>query len=240
MKELEDLDISLLRKILNSKCSVPAEALYLELGCLNINTIIKARRLNFLHYLVTRNKNERLYKFFKAQWNHPTANDWTEQAKQDLIDFGLNLDLDCISSKSKWSFKNLIKIKAKEYAFYSFLEKKEAHSKLSNLFYSNLEMQDYLKELNPEQSKTVFSYRTRMAQYSENFRGSQGHLMCPLCLFHLDSQAGSFSCHVVNENVVINGKYSYIFTSRIKPELAETLVQIDKFRADYIEARKVK
>ena len=133
MKELEDLDISLLRKILNSKCSVPAEALYLELGCLNINTIIKARRLNFLHYLVTRNKNEMLYKFFKAQWNHPTANDWTEQAKQDLIDFGLNLDLDCISSKSKWSFKNLIKIKAKEYAFYSFLKRRSPFKNLKPL-----------------------------------------------------------------------------------------------------------
>ena len=99
MKELEDLDISLLGKILYSKCSVPAEILYLELGCLNINTIIKARRLNFLHNLVTRNKEEMLYTFFKAQWNHPTVNDWTEQAKQDLIDFGLNLDLDFILSK---------------------------------------------------------------------------------------------------------------------------------------------
>ena len=45
-----------------------------------------------------------LYKFFKAQWTHPTVNDWTEQAKQDLIDFGLNLDLDWVQSKSKWSW----------------------------------------------------------------------------------------------------------------------------------------
>ena len=90
-----------------------------------------------------------LYKFVKSQWNQATVNDWTEQAKQDLVDFGLNLDLDFILSKSKWSVKNLIK--AKEYSFYSFLEKKEAHSKLLNLIYSNLEMQEYLKELNPEQ-----------------------------------------------------------------------------------------
>ena len=79
-----------------------------------------------------------------------------------------------------------------------------------------------------------------MAQYSENFSGSQGHLMCPLCLFHLDCQAGSFSCPVVKNKVVINGKYLNIFTTRIKPELAETLVNIYKFRADYIESRKIK
>ena len=48
IKELEDLDVSLLRKILKTKFSIPAEVLYLELGCLNITTILKARRLNFL------------------------------------------------------------------------------------------------------------------------------------------------------------------------------------------------
>ena len=58
MKDLENLDLSLLRRILNAPFSVPAEALYLELGILNLETIIKARRLNYLHYLATRNINE--------------------------------------------------------------------------------------------------------------------------------------------------------------------------------------
>ena len=51
--EIEDLDTLLLRKILNTKFSVPKESLYLELGCLNIKTILKARRVNYLHYLVS-------------------------------------------------------------------------------------------------------------------------------------------------------------------------------------------
>ena len=130
IKELEDLDVSLLRKILKTKFSIPAEALYLELGCLNITTILKARRLNFLHYLVNRDESEMLYKFFSAQWNHPSENDWTTQARQDLADFGLEPDLNLIKSKSKWSFKTLIKIKAKEFALCFLLDKKDTHSKL--------------------------------------------------------------------------------------------------------------
>ena len=62
IKQLEDLDVSLLRKIVNTPFSVPTEAVYLELGCLNISTIIKARRLNYLHYLV--NQSE------QSMWNH--------------------------------------------------------------------------------------------------------------------------------------------------------------------------
>ena len=60
VKELEDLDSILLRKILNTQFSVPAESLNLELGLLNIETVIKARRINFLHYLATRKKTEML------------------------------------------------------------------------------------------------------------------------------------------------------------------------------------
>ena len=68
IQQLEDLDISLF----NAKCTVPTEALYLELGCLDISTLLKARRINYLHYLITRKENSMLYNFFLAQWNHPT------------------------------------------------------------------------------------------------------------------------------------------------------------------------
>ena len=60
MKQLEDIDLSLLRNILNTPFSVPAEAVYLELGCLNIETIVKSRRLNYLHYLVKQKKTSML------------------------------------------------------------------------------------------------------------------------------------------------------------------------------------
>ena len=91
--ELEELDCMLLRKILKTKCSVPLESLYLELGCLNIGTILKARRINYLHYLMSTKETEMLHKFFQAQWKYPTKNDWTEQTKTDLEDFEMTLYL---------------------------------------------------------------------------------------------------------------------------------------------------
>ena len=66
--QLEQLDLSLLRQILNTPFSVPSEGVYLELGCLDIRTIIKARRINYLHYLVNQDPNSMLYKFFCTQW----------------------------------------------------------------------------------------------------------------------------------------------------------------------------
>ena len=103
----------MIRKILNTPFSVPAEAVYLELGCLNIETIIKSRRLNYLHYLVKQDESSMLQQFFMAQWKYPVnKNEWTEQVKIDLVDFGFQVDLEKVKEKSKNSIKSQIKIKA--------------------------------------------------------------------------------------------------------------------------------
>ena len=86
-----------------------------------------------------------LHKFFTAQWKYPTSQDWTEHVRGDLEYFEIPVDLESIRSKSEYSFKNLVKKKAKEYAFHKFMMKKLKHSKLDDLFYSKLDMQNYLK-----------------------------------------------------------------------------------------------
>ena len=67
IKELETLDKMLLRRILETPVSTPMEAMQLELGIMSISTLIKARRINFLHYLASRNESEMLSKMFMAQ-----------------------------------------------------------------------------------------------------------------------------------------------------------------------------
>ena len=60
--------------------SIPAEALYPKLGCLDISSILKARHLNFLYIWLQGTK------IINAQWNHPTNDDRKEQARKDLSD----------------------------------------------------------------------------------------------------------------------------------------------------------
>ena len=210
----------MLRKILRTKVSVPQESLNLELGCLNIKTILKARRINYLHHLVSTKETEMFNKFFDAQWKYPTNDDWTATVQTDLEDFGI--DFEVMKTKSKKAFLKFVKRKAKEYALDKYLTKKEPHSKMKGLFYSEVKIQSYLSEntLTADQSRTVFSYRTRMAQYGENYQNNNGHTMCPLCLTHLDSQAFSFSCPMIVKNVPLTGKYTNIFSDNIDSDLA--------------------
>ena len=82
-----------------------------------------------------------LNQFFSVQWKYLGLGDWTEQVKEDLLDFGIDLDLEQIRLKSFYSFKKMVQSKAKAY----FIEKAQHHSKMDFLFYAELELQYYLK-----------------------------------------------------------------------------------------------
>ena len=66
-------------------------------------------------------------------------------------------------------------------------------------------MQEYLKcdNINTAEDKALFSYRSRMANYNNNYKG--------LCHLHLDVQSLVFKCSTILENVQILGKYEDIF-----------------------------
>ena len=81
--------------------------------------IIKARRLNYLHNILSRDPDSMLYRFSITQHNFPCKGDWSEIVKKDLEDFDINNSFHFIKSKSKGVFKKLIKQKSREFALKS-------------------------------------------------------------------------------------------------------------------------
>ena len=155
LEELESLDRSLLKRIFSVPDSTPTAALYLETGSMSIATTIKARRVNYLHYLVKLPEKEMLSQFFNCQWLEESKFDWTRQVKMDLADFNLPTDLGWIMKKSVFSWKKLVKKRAKDFELRIFLEMKEEKnkSKLKNLNYETLKLQEYLLNLNVRRLK---------------------------------------------------------------------------------------
>ena len=178
-------------------------------------------------------ENEMVYNVFQAQWNRPVKNDWTLYVKQDLKDFQMECSLDNVKAKSAESFKNLVKRKANEYEFRRLMSLKQSHTKLDNLCYTKLEMQEYLKleKIDKVGAQTLFRYRTRMAAFGENFRGKSGPVPCPLCGNHLDNQLMGFdNCQILRENVKIEGVYKTIFSKDVPSLVVKTLIKIDEER----------
>ena len=62
--------------------------------------------------------------------------------------------------------------------------------KMRNLFYTELKIQEYLKDnrITTSQARAVFRYKTRMANFSEKFKGVAKTKPCPMCKDALDTQ----------------------------------------------------
>ena len=236
IEQLEEIDKMLIRSILNAPISSCVESLYLELGLIPISIIIKSRRISYYHYLVNLDENEMLFKFFETQYKYPVKDDWTLQVVEDLKDFGIPESFKFMRSKSEMSFKRMLKIKTKEFALNHLLNLKSGHSKMDNLCYIDLKMQNYLKssEIPVNEAQNLFKYRVRVAHFKENFGDKYENKACPLCSVNLDTQVHSVQCEKVKEKVTIDGKYNDIFKEKIPRNISKTLFKISKLREDLL------
>ena len=237
IQEFEDLDKHLLRKILQVPISTPEEALYLELGILPIGVMIKARRINYFHYLLTRDESEMLSQFFTTQWKMPCKGDWTETVKVNLEEFDIPCEFENLKCKSQESFKRSVKVKAQEYALHILTEKQEKHSKMDNLYYSEIKPQAYLtmETLNIDEIRNIFRWRTRMARFGENYKGGREFVMCPLCRKHFDNQNMSLDCEIMRSKMNIQCKMTDIYAETVTKETAKVLLQMMKLRETLLE-----
>ena len=228
MKELEDID----RNLLKCPCTTPKEACHLELRILTIGSIVKSRRLNYLHYLLQCEKEGMLYKFFQAMHENPSKDDWSEQVLRDLEDLNIKDKFEDIQSKSQFAMKKMVKIKIQEYALDQLNMQKFSHSKMDGLVHIELKMQEYLlsEEITTDQKRNLFSFRTRMAEFSENYPSGNDVLPCKMCDLHRDCQAHSVSCHETMKHVRVKGKYEEIFANNVSRDSALMLNQITEIR----------
>ena len=202
------------------------------MGVLPISVLIKARRVNYLQSILKHNKTGMLYSFFLTQWYNPCRGDWTEQVKDDLEDLGITYTLDHIEKKSKEGFKTIVKAKAKELALKNLLSKKESHSKLDNITYRELKIQEYFKSdaLSIPEKMTIFRCRVRMERFGENFRGGNLAVMCPLCKLHLDNQAMAYQCPAIKKEMEVKGCIEDMYKEEIKLETVRTMTRILEIR----------
>ena len=87
--------------------------------------ILKSRRINYLHYILTSDPEEMLFKVFNAQLRNPTKGDWPEIVKKDLVDFDIKLSFEQIKAMKKNKFKKIVKEACKAFSFKKLMNEKQ-------------------------------------------------------------------------------------------------------------------
>ena len=140
----------------------------------------------------------------------------------DFQDFNISLEFDSIRKRSKESFKNLVKRKSEEFELKRLTAIQEGHSKMENLYYTEVKMQEYMKTpgISVEQAQNLFRWRVRMSPFGENFRGGQEKVICPLCHNHMDSQSLALNCEEIRKEVQIKLRIEDIYRDNITLQTA--------------------
>ena len=144
ISDLESLDEKLLRDILSAHSKTPKELLYLETGNIPVSSIIKSRRLNFLHWLLNEPESSLVRSFLNAQCSSPIRNDWVSQVMEDIVKLDINLTFEEIGNLSKEAFKDLVKTKVRTNAFKDLLNRQKSHSKGKEIVFKQFSLQEYL------------------------------------------------------------------------------------------------
>ena len=103
---------------------------------------------------------------------------------------------------------------------------------MKNIQHQELKMQDYLslENVTVNQAKVLLKFRTRMANYGQNVKGTNKLSQCQLCDEHLDSQDTICQCKTNMKNFNTNFNYDDIFLEKIEVNLIKTLETIYKFK----------
>ena len=178
---LEKVDLMYLRKVaeIGTKCPIPA--IYLEYGCIPVRFLIKEKRILFLHYILNCERTELVSQVLWAQILKPVKNDWCNVVEEDLQQVGLgSLTIEDFQTFSKNKMKKLVKEAVKDSAFKYLMNNKEAKSKMKDLQYSELKMQEYLsvQNISNRHKKLAFKIRSNMLPMLNNL-GQK--VICVVC-----------------------------------------------------------
>ena len=103
---------------------------------------------------------------------------------------------------------------------------------MDSLVYTELKIQNYLvsEDILVSQKRNIFLFRTRMAEYGQNYPAGFHTIPCKMCGLHTDCQIHSTNCKETMRKVRVHGNYNEIYTDNISKNTALMLQQILEVR----------
>ena len=165
MEKINQIQEQIIKRILMTPQSTPKEPIYTETGLLDINTIVKRKRIKY-----QKKRNEVPLTMTTKIMNNNTKGGWKEtttkmyQENEDPLE----------------TFKEAIQERA--------ATKTKAKYTMNNTTWEPGKRKPYMNKLNRLDASTIFKTRTRMLDVKENFRGKYNQPTCRLCNEHLETQ----------------------------------------------------
>ena len=111
-----------------------------------------------------------------------------------------------IKSFSKQKFMNIIKEINKQKTFQYLINKKETHSKVKELKYDELKIQDYLSPnrwiSSKDEAQFIFKLRCNQVTVKANLKWKYEDVQCRACYYENETQQHIYDCQYLKETNV--------------------------------------
>ena len=235
-----------MRNLFECSRNVPKDLLYLEIGVIPISFIIKGRKLVFLHHILQQKEESLLFRFFMAQMNFPSHNDWVSSVLEDMKELEIELEIEDIQLMPKVKFKEYVNEKVSKSAFKYIMKRKASRnsdkSKGKCLEYTCLEMSEYLTSMNIELSidelKWILKCRIEDIDLNSNRKWNNEDNMCKKCPNTVMDQRHLLKCkHIIGKNEILS--YIPIYENLFKGDI-EDQIYISRLLKENLGRLKVK
>ena len=184
LKKLNQILDKILKRILMIPEATPREALYIETGLLDIETIIDLKRMNMMARL-NREKSEMMTTILE----NPECK-WMKKTNEVMLKYGIHPEE---LQGSKANSKDAILTGVHLEFYKKMIRAREEKSKLKYFLdgksmWSPEKPAEYMAKLTRKQASTIFKARSRMLKVKGNYKnGFQDH-MCRACSKTMETQ----------------------------------------------------
>ena len=191
MKELEEIQGIILRRICEQRKTTPYFGLLAELGIWTIEKQIQYRKIMLLYNILTSNDERLIKEIVKEQIKNPWPKCWTEQVKAICETYNINMNN--INTYTKNNLKTLVKNKINAAINNEIQEL--SHQKTKLRFIKEYTQKQYLKELDFKRATMMIKIRLNMIETKCNYKGIfKDNLKCELCKSEDDTTEHLLKC----------------------------------------------
>ena len=214
LREIERIEETFMRRLLNTSKGCPITQLYLTLGQIPARFAIMKIRLSFLKYILNEDENGMISNVLQLQFKHPTRGDWASTCTDNMKQLKITESLQEIRNMKTNTFEKLVKTRIDEIALFYLTNKQGI--KGGEISYSYIEMSEYLTptvEMTISEKRDMFSVKNRMIYINANFSSNKKQIdTCPCGM--VEDMEHIYLCKLLNSEE-IKVQYKQIYNGNI-------------------------
>ena len=172
----------------------------MELGIYPMKFEIMKLSIVFLQYILKQEESSMIFQVLKATLENPTKNDFIKTCTGYLKILDIKLSFQEMKEMSEWSFKKLVKNRTEKAAFKYLINEKVKQSKIANVQYDRLEIQDYLNsgQCSIKMARLIFKARSQTLDIKTQRKWKYSDLVCIGCKSKEESGQEIMTCEILN------------------------------------------